>query len=47
MLETPKKSSRRRRKLLVLDEETGELVARRQHKRDDKLDELDWEDLEY
>ena len=47
VLETPKKSSRRRRKLLVLDEETGELVARRQHKRDDKLDELDWEDLEY
>jgi N utilization substance protein A len=37
--------TRRRRRQLVLDEETGKLVSRRRHKREDEAD-LTWEDVD-
>jgi N utilization substance protein A len=43
----PSKKARRKQKQLVLDEETGELVVKRRHKRDDRSDEYNWEDIDY
>jgi N utilization substance protein A len=41
-VETSKKKARRRRRRLVRDEESGELVVERRHKREQD-DEMDWE----
>ena len=40
------RSRRGRRRELVLDEESGQLIAQRKHKRGDD-DEADWEDIDY
>ena len=45
-LEKPKKKARRqKRRQLVLDEETGELISQRKHKREEDEADLEWEDL--
>ena len=43
--EPQKQSRRRRRRQLVLDEETGQVVSKRKHKRD--ADSNEWSDQDY
>jgi hypothetical protein len=45
-LQKKKPSRRRRRRRLVLDEESGQLISRRKHKRGDSTDDLSWEEDE-
>ena len=47
LTQTDKKTGRGKRRQLVRDEESGELIAQRKHKRDDNLDEVDWKEIDY
>jgi N utilization substance protein A len=49
VLTTPQKKGdrRRQRRDLVLDEQTGQVISRRRHKRGGTADEVEWEDNEY
>jgi len=45
-LEKPsKKGRRKKRRQVFLDEETGELISKRKHKRGDEVEDIQWEDL--
>jgi N utilization substance protein A len=47
LTQADKKARRGRRRRLVRDEESGELIAQRKHKRDDDLDNVNWEEVDY